>query len=36
MKLKTNRFKKNLVREDYITKAIEQARDMTYWYSERF
>ncbi len=36
MKRKGNFLKKNLVKEDLIVKGIEQARDMTYWFSERF
>ena len=36
MKMKLKRFNKNIVQEDYIVKGIEQARDMAYWYSERF
>ena len=36
MKNKRNFFKKNLVKEDMIVEGIERARDMTYWFSERF
>jgi len=36
MKNRRNFLKKNIVKEDLIVKGIEQARDMTYWFSERF
>lgn len=36
MKNKINSLKKNLVKEDMIVKDIEKARDMAYWFSERF
>ena len=36
MKRKGSFLKKNYIKEDVIVKGIEQARDMTYWYSERF
>ncbi len=36
MKLFKTYSKKNIVEEDLIVKGIEQARNMTYWFSERF
>jgi len=36
MKNKRNFLKKSIIKGDIITKGIEQARDMTYWFSERF
>ena len=36
MKRKGRFLKKNHLNEDIMVKEIEHARDMTYWYSERF
>ena len=36
MKHKRHFFKKNFVEEDSMTQYIEKARDMAYWFPERF